>query len=101
MRGSFEEILMRIVRAIIIISVVMALSILCMLNYQIGLYYCEYMGISKDISLTIVSPSRAIEVSIVMLILEFFILHFVIKALRNIKRVNELCNFLTFVVNED
>ena len=101
MRGSFEEILMRIVRAIIIILVVMASSILCMLNYQIGLCYCKYMGISKDISLTIISPGRAIEVSAVMLILEFFIFYFVIKALRNIKRVNELCDFLTFVVNED
>ena len=98
---SFENILMHIVRAIIIILVVMASSILCMLNYQIGLYYCEYTGISKDISLTIVSPGSAIEFSIVMLILELFILHFVIKALRNIKRVNEFCDFLTFVINKN
>ena len=52
------------------------------------------MKIPKDFSLTMISPEMAINVTIVMFVIEMIILFYVIKIIRKIRFINKIFEFL-------
>lgn len=91
---SFKELMLAILKGIIIISIVAVLVALGILDYHIGIGYCNLLNIPKDLALTMVSPGMAIEVGIVLFFFEFIALCFSVKVLKRFKTFDKFCNFL-------
>lgn len=91
---SFKELMLAILKGIIIISVVAVLVALGILDYHLGIGYCNLLNIPKDLALTMVSPGMAIEVGIVLFVFEFIALCFAVKVLKRFKTFDKFCNFL-------
>ena len=64
-------------------------------NYSVGVSYCELLNIPKDFALTIISPGMAIEVAIIMFVIEMVIFFLMIKKLKRVKLFNFFCSFLS------
>ena len=62
-------------------------------NYNIGISYCELLNIPKDFALTVISPGMAIEVAIIMLVIEMVVFFLLFKELKRIKLFNSFCNY--------
>lgn len=91
---SFKDLMLAIIKGIIIISIVVCLVALGILDYHIGIGYCNLLNIPKDLSLTMISPGMAIEVGILLFVFEFIALCFAVKVLKRFKTFDEFCNFL-------
>lgn len=71
------------------------LILLMSFNYSVGISYCELLNIPKNFALTIISPGMAIEVAIIMFVIEMVIFFLLIKKLKRVKLFNSFCNFLS------
>lgn len=63
-------------------------------NYNIGVNFCEIMKIPKDFTLTMVSPGMAINVTIIMFVMEMIVVFFIVKKLRKKQIINKFFEFL-------
>lgn len=91
---SFKELMLAVLKGIIIISIVVGLVALGILDYHLGIGYCNILNIPKDLALTVVSPGMAIEVGIVLFVFEFIALCFAVKVLKRFNTFDKFCNFL-------
>ena len=85
---SFKDICLVCLKAFILVF-------LMQFNYNIGISYCELLNIPKDFALTVISPGMAIEVAIIMLVIEMVVFFLLFKELKRIKLFNSFCNFLS------
>lgn len=92
---SFRDICLICIKAFLLTLIFLGLFFLIHFDYCIGISYCELLNIPKDFALTIVSPGMAIEVAIIMLVIEMVILFLLIKKLKRIKLFNSFCDFLS------
>lgn len=92
---SFRDICLICLKVFLLTLIFLGLFFLILFNYNVGISYCEFLNIPKDFALTIVSPGMAIEVAIIMLVIEMVILFLLIKKLKRIKLFNSFCNFLS------
>ena len=92
---SFRDICLVCLKAFLLTLIFLGLFFLIRFNYNVGISYCQFLNIPKDFALTIVSPGMAIEVAIIMLVIEMVILFLLIKKLKRIKLFNSFCNFLS------
>ena len=95
---SFKDIMLAVLKSIILTSILVGLSALGMLDYQLGIGYCNLMNIPKDLALTMVSPGMAIEVGIILFVFEFIALCLLVKQLKKIKTFDRFCDFLSFEI---
>lgn len=91
---SFKELMLAVLKGIIIISIVVGLVALGILDYHLGIGYCNLLNIPKDLALTMVSPGMAIEVGILLFVFEFIEFCFAVKFLKSFKSFDKFCNFL-------
>lgn len=95
---SFKDIMSAVLKSIILTSILVGLGALGMLDYHLGIVYCNLMNIPKDLALTMVSPGMAIEVGIVLFVFEFIALCLLVKQLKKIKTFDRFCDFLSFEI---
>lgn len=95
---SFKDIMSAVLKSIILTSILVGLGALGMLDYHLGIVYCNLMNIPKDLALTMVSPGMAIEVGIVLFVFEFIALCLLVKQLNKIKTFDRFCDFLSFEI---
>lgn len=93
---SFKDFLLCVLKALILTSILAGLYRLVMYNYKLGLAYCNFLNIPKDLAFSVVSPGMAIEVSILLLVIELVGFYFIAKLLRISKYINNLFDFLSF-----
>lgn len=91
---DFKDICLIIFKSLVWIIIICLLFELCIFNYNLGVTFCNYMDIPRDLALTIVSPGMAIEVCIILFVFELVGLYFIIKFLRINKYIDNFCNFL-------
>lgn len=92
---SFKDICLICLKAFILTLIFSGLVFLMQFNYNIGISYCELLNIPKDFALTVISPGMAIEVAIIMLVIEMVVFFLLFKELKRIKLFNSFCNFLS------
>lgn len=80
---DFKDVCLIFIKTLIITLIVVGLLFLIRFDYNIGIRYCEILNIPKDFALTMVSPGMAIEVAIIMFVVEMIGLYFIIKILKN------------------
>lgn len=78
----FKDVCLIFIKTLIITLIVVGLLFLIRFDYNIGIRYCEIFNIPKDFALTMVSPGMAIEVAIIMFVVEMIGLYFIIKILK-------------------
>lgn len=79
---DFKDVCLIFIKTLIITLIVVGLLFLIRFDYNIGVRYCEILNIPKDFALTMVSPGMAIEVAIIMFVVEMIGLYFIIKILK-------------------
>ena len=79
---DFKDVCLIFIKTLIISLIVVGLLFLIRFDYNIGIRYCEILNIPKDFALTMVSPGMAIEVAIIMFVVEMIGLYFIIKILK-------------------
>ena len=79
---DFKDVCLIFIKTLILTLIVVWLLFLILFDYNIGIRYCEILNIPKDFALTMVSPGMAIEVSIIMFVVEMIGLYFIIKILK-------------------
>jgi len=79
---DFKDVCLIFIKTLIITLIVVGLLFLIRFDYNIGIRYCEILNIPKDFALTMVSPGMAIEVAIIMFVVEMIGLYFIIKILK-------------------
>lgn len=79
---DFKDVCLIFIKTFIITLIVVGLLFLIRFDYNIGIRYCEILNIPKDFALTMVSPGMAIEVAIIMFVVEMIGLYFIIKILK-------------------
>ena len=79
---DFKDVCLIFIKTLILTLIVVGLLFLIRFDYNIGLRYCEILNIPKDFALTMVSPGMAIEVAIIMFVVEMIGLYFIIKILK-------------------
>ena len=82
---SFKDICLVCLKAFILTLIFSGLVFLMQFNYNIGISYCELLNIPKDFALTVISPGMAIEVAIIMLVIEMVVFFLLFKELKRIK----------------
>ena len=92
---SFKDICLVCLKAFVLTLIFSGLVFLMQFNYNIGISYCELLNIPKDFALTVISPGMAIEVAIIMLVIEMVVFFLLFKELKRIKLFNSFCNFLS------
>ena len=92
---SFKDICLVCLKAFILTLIFSGLVFLMQFNYNIGISYCELLNIPKDFALTVISPGMAIEVAIIMLVIEMVVFFLLFKELKRIKLFNSFCNFFS------
>ena len=92
---SLKDFLLCILKSLLLTFILCGLYLLGMFDYKIGIAYCNLMNIPKDLALTIVSPGMAIDVCIVLFVLELVCLYFIVRLLRINKYINIFCDFLS------
>ena len=85
---SFKDICLVCLKAFILTLIFSGLVFLMQFNYNIGISYCELLNIPKDFALTVISPGMAIEVAIIMLVIEMVVFFLLFKELKRIKLFN-------------
>lgn len=90
---SFKDVCLIILKSLTLSLLLLGLFCLFRFNYSLGASYCEMINIPKDLALIVVSPGMAIEIAIVMFVIEMTIFYFVIKNLKLINSFNNLCSF--------
>lgn len=85
---NFKDVCLIFIKTFIITLIVVGLLLLIRFDYNIGIKYCEILNIPKDFALTMVSPGMAIEVAIIMFVVEMIGLYFIIKNLKKIELFN-------------
>lgn len=80
---DFKDVCLFFIKIFIITLIVVGLLFLIRFDYNIGIRYCEILNIPKDFALTMVSPGMAIELAIIMFVVEMIGLYFIIKILKN------------------
>ena len=91
---DFKDVCLIFIKTFIITLIVVGLLFLIRFDYNIGIRYCEILNIPKDFALTMVSPGIAIDVTIIMFVVEMIGLHFIIRNLKKIKLFNLFFKFL-------
>lgn len=89
---DFKDVCLIFIKTLILTLIVIGLLFLIRFDYNIGIRYCEILNIPKDFALTMVSPGMAIEVAIIMFVVEMIGLYFIIKILKK-------WSYLIFFVN--
>lgn len=79
---DFKDVCLIFIKTLIITLIVVGLLFLIRFDYNIGIRYCEILNIPKDFALTMASPGMAIEVAIIMFVVEMIGLYFIIKILK-------------------
>lgn len=95
---SFKDLMLCILKGLIVSSIVLGLVALGILDYHLGIGYCNLLNIPKDLALTMVSPGMAIEVGIVLFVFEFVALCLLVKQLKKFKIFDRFCDFLSFEI---
>ncbi|MBO5004124.1 MAG: hypothetical protein J6D03_02515 [Clostridia bacterium] len=93
---SFKDFLLCVLKALILTFMLAGLYGLVMYNYKLGIAYCNFLNIPKDLAFSVVSPGMAVEVSLLLLVIELVGFYLVTKFLRISKYINNLFNFLSF-----
>lgn len=91
---NFEDICMSIFKCLIWTIFIFLIFHINVFNYNIGVSFCGIMEIPKDFTLTMVSPGMAINVTIIMFVMEMIVFFFIVKKLRKIQIVNKFFEFL-------
>lgn len=92
---SLKDLLLCILKSLLLTSFLCFLYFLGMLDYKLGIEYCNLMNMPKDLALSVVSPGIAIDVCIVLFVFEMIGLYFIIKLLRKNKYINNIFDFLS------
>ena len=92
---SFKDICLCVLKALILTLIFVALIGLIMFDYKIGIYYCDLMNIPRDLALSVMSLGMAINITIIMFVIEIIVLYFIIKKLKRIQLFNNICEFLS------
>lgn len=90
---SFKAICFIILKSLTLSLIFVGMFSLFCFNYSLGVNYCEMMDIPKDLALTVFSPGIAIEIAIVIFVIEMTIFYIVFKTLKFINSFNCLCIF--------
>lgn len=93
---SFKDICFIILKSLTLSLIFVGMFSLFCFNYSLGVNYCEIMDIPKDLALTVFSPGIAIEIAIVMFVVEITIFYFVLKNLKRTKLFNYFYELLIF-----
>ena len=93
---SFKDICFIILKSLTLSLIFVGMFSLFCFNYSLGVNYCEIMDIPKDLALTVFSPGIAIEIAIVLFVVEITIFYFVLKNLKRTKLFNYFYELLIF-----
>ncbi len=92
---SFKDICLISLKSLILTLIFLGLFLLVKFDYNVGISYCGLLNIPKGFAFTIISPGMAIEVAIIMFVIEMVVFFLVIKKLKRIKLFNSFCEFLS------
>ncbi len=73
------------------------LTLLCVVQaflthifYNIGCSYCNMIGVPNDFTLTMMSPGMAIEVAIILTVLEVALICWIVSKLKKVKFIQKI-----------
>ena len=89
---SFWDIIVCMFKAITCTTLIVIQGFITYLFYNIGCNYCDMIGVPYDFSLTVTSPGMALEVAILLTVIEFVLIVWIINKLKKIKIVQSLAD---------
>ena len=92
---SFEDLVLCILKALILTFIIFGLGLLGGFDYHLGVVYCNLMNIPKDLALSMVSPGMAINIGILLFVVEMFGLHFIVNLFIKFYMFNIFFQFLS------
>lgn len=92
---SLKDFTIAILKALIWTFIIVILSKLLFINYNIGVAYCNFMNIPKDLTLTIMSIGMANEICLLLFVVELIILYLIVKNLKKIRYIDYFIDFIS------
>lgn len=86
---SFFDIVVCILKSAFFTSLFVGQMFLTHFFYNIGCAYCNMIGVPNDFALTVMSPGMAIEVAIVLTVLEFALIYWIVNKLKMVKFIRK------------
>lgn len=89
---NFFDFVICMIKAISCTTLVVIQGFITYLFYNLGCDYCDMLDIPYDFSLTVTSPGMAIEVAIVLTVIEFALIFWMVNKLKRLKNVQSISN---------
>lgn len=83
MQLNFKEILIYLFKAIIIITFITCLILLGVIDYQLGIKFCNFINVPIDFTFSSYTPGLAIEFSIILFVFEVIGLGYIFSFINN------------------
>ena len=87
---SFFDIIICLFKAISCTTLVVIQGIITYLFYNVGCEYCDMIGVPYDFSLTVTSPGMALEVAIILTVIECALILWIVNKLKKLKIVQSI-----------
>jgi len=75
---GFRDFCIYVVKSLVFTLIILCFTGISIFNYKVAIEFCVLLNIPKDFSLTIISPGMAIDVAIILLVIEVIIIAYVI-----------------------
>lgn len=87
---SFFDIVVCILKSVFLTSLFVGQMFLTHIFYNIGCAYCNMIGVPNDLALTVMSPGMAMEVAIILTVLEFALIYWIAGKLKRVKFIQKI-----------
>lgn len=87
---SFLDVVICILKSAFFTSLFLVQMVLTHIFYNIGCSYCNMIGVPNDFTLTMMSPGMAIEVAIILTVLEVALICWIVSKLKKVKFIQKI-----------
>ena len=87
---SFFDFIICMIKAIFCTTLVVIQGFITYLFYNLGCNYCDMLDVPYDFSLTLTSPGVALEVAIILTVIEFALIVWIVNKLKKLKIVQSI-----------
>lgn len=98
---DFSDVMENMVKVLMYAFIISFVIFTLYMNYNIGKAYCDFIGVPYNFCLSMISPGLALEVAILLSVLEFGILYYLFQKLKKIKIFNLLFEKINFLLKDD
>lgn len=94
---TFEDAAISFLKAAFVTALAVIQLLLTLQFYKLGCSYCDFMNIPYDFALTVMSPGFAIEVAIVLSVIEISVVIWLFNKLKRFKLIKLMSDSISSI----